>query len=105
MNEHISAGCPFDKTETLFVVEPFNFSHFLAHYSDSFVKRCHFGERKRRHYTKLSWAVKLTETPKRRMEQGVGGTLILDRPVLQGVDALARAKPASLRAIRNRHVV
>jgi len=39
MNEHIAARCPLYKTETLFIIEPFDLSQFLAHYSDSFIEQ------------------------------------------------------------------
>ena len=118
MNEHISAGCSFYESETLFVVEPFNFSQFLAHYSDSFVKRCHYGERNRGHYTKMGRAVKLTERPNFRLGQGVGESCFAAALILWGIQARMCEKTLSLRieidvgrlgeddcAIRNRYAM
>jgi hypothetical protein len=86
MNEHIAAGCPFDKTETLLVVEPFYLTHFLAHYSDSFILLITPETKNPRnfrivgHYTKPNRHVNLTQPPKSCAgnEFGEGGRIAID---------------------------
>ena len=80
MNEHIAARCPLNKSKTFFVVEPFDLSHFLAHYSDSFFEQMPHEDVNVGHYTKMIWGVKLHGWPEIRALSALAATTYLPAP-------------------------